>query len=167
MEVYPEAKVILTIRDPEGWYKSVKQTILKGSNESLSFPINVMATLTGSSKLFNLVFRCYRKAANRFIHEGVFDVIEQGEEASVRYFNDWVEKVKDNVPAEKLLIYNVKEGWKPLCSFLQKPIPSMEFPRGNDTQDMNWRFKERKIRAYIFVFGIPILIGLFLYMILH
>ena len=69
MEAYPDAKVILSVRDPEGWYKSVKSTIFEGNRDSISFPINIMAMITGSSKLFDLVTKCYRRKENR-LNEG-------------------------------------------------------------------------------------------------
>ena len=41
-----------------------------------------------------------------------------GEETAVRFFNDWVELVKAEIPAERLLVFEVKQGWGPLCNFL-------------------------------------------------
>ena len=97
----------------------------------------------------------------------MFDAIEEGQEASVQYFNNWTEKVKKAVPEERLIVFNVKEGWEPLCSFLNLPVPDMPFPRGNDTAAMKWRFKERKIRAYLFVIFVPLLLSLIFYYIFH
>lgn len=45
--------------------------------------------------------------------------------------------VKAGIPAERLLVYSVKEGWEPLCTFLGKEVPDVEFPRINDTQSLN------------------------------
>lgn len=45
--------------------------------------------------------------------------------------------VMDMVPAEKLLIMDVEEGWKPLCEFLDMPIPEAPLPRANDTESAN------------------------------
>lgn len=42
--------------------------------------------------------------------------------------------IKGLVPPERLLIYNVSEGWGPLCQFLGKPVPEEEFPSGNAPQ---------------------------------
>ena len=50
--------------------------------------------------------------------------------------NDFI--LKRLVPPEKLLIWNVKEGWEPLCNFLNKPIPSEELPRENKTGDKEY-----------------------------
>ena len=46
--------------------------------------------------------------------------------------------VKSEVPEEDLLIWNVKEGWEPLCKFLGKPIPEQPFPHDNKTGDMEF-----------------------------
>lgn len=51
------------------------------------------------------------------------------------------EHVRSLVPPERLLEYNVKEGWGPLCKFLGIDHPGTEFPRGNDTVTLNKRFE--------------------------
>ena len=48
------------------------------------------------------------------------------------------ETVKDKVPADRLLIWNVKDGWEPLCKFLEKPIPDIPVPHNNKTGDTGW-----------------------------
>ena len=57
-------------------------------------------------------------------------------EESTKFYNQWIEDVKATVPKERLLIFNVKQGWKPLCDFLGVPIPAnnQPFPHVNDTQ---------------------------------
>jgi len=42
------------------------------------------------------------------------------------------EAVKAAIPADQLLVYQVKEGWAPLCRFLNLPEPAEAFPRTND-----------------------------------
>jgi hypothetical protein len=42
------------------------------------------------------------------------------------------EAVKATIPAKQLLLYQVKDGWEPLCTFLDAPMPSEPFPRTND-----------------------------------
>ena len=56
-------------------------------------------------------------------------------------FNAHIEKVKNTVPKEKLLIYEVKEGWQPLCTFLGMPVPSTPFPKLNNRATFNTRSK--------------------------
>ena len=43
--------------------------------------------------------------------------------------------VKSVVPPEDLLIWNVKDGWEPLCKFMGKPIPDGPIPHDNKTGD--------------------------------
>lgn len=174
MEVFPNAKVILSVRDPKSWYKSVKETIFKGHNDFVGFPLNFWGYLNGMSKNFLMVEKLTKSGQNRFnlgkssrvkfltlnlSFLGVFDVIREGEESSVNFFNHWVAEVKNHVPSEKLLIFDVKEGWKPLCEFLNLPVPEMEFPKTNDSKDIQRRFRRHKIRAYVCIFGLPILIA--------
>ena len=69
--------------------------------------------------------------------QGLFGVIDSGEETAVRFFNEWNAQVKDVIPADRLLVFEVKEGWEPLCRFLDVPVPDCPFPRVNDTETMN------------------------------
>ena len=55
--------------------------------------------------------------------DGMFGAIDAGEETAVRFFNDWKAQVIREVPAERLLVFEVKEGWAPLCKFLGVPQP--------------------------------------------
>lgn len=45
------------------------------------------------------------------------------------------EEVKATIPEDKLLVFSVKEGWEPLCKFLEKPVPNIPFPHKNDTAE--------------------------------
>lgn len=154
MEAFPEAKVILTIREPEAWYKSVKETIYQGNMEAKKFPMNVLGALTGRSKFSTMLEALTTRSGNRF-NDGMFDVIGEGKEASVQYFNDWVGEVKRTVPQDKLLVFNVKEGWEPLCAFLNLPVPDVPFPNTNDSKTMKARFRKGKIISYLLVLGFP------------
>ena len=55
---------------------------------------------------------------------------------------NWNENVKQVVPADRLLITEVKEGWKPLCDFLDKPVPEEPFPRANDSSAAEKTFND-------------------------
>jgi hypothetical protein len=56
----------------------------------------------------------------------MFGVIEDGPEAATDYFNRWVEEVKATVPKDRLLVFEAKQGWKPLCEFLNLPEPGKQ-----------------------------------------
>ena len=93
---------------------------------------------------------------SRYGFRGVFDIINDGKEASKDYFNQWTNDVKNTVPSENLLIFNVKEGWEPLCKFLNLPTPNIPFPRTNDSKTKNSQYTYRKIKAYLAILGLPI-----------
>lgn len=48
-------------------------------------------------------------------------------------YSDWLEHVKATVPKDRLLVHNAKQGWKPICDFLGKPVPDCPYPRVNDS----------------------------------
>merc|ERR1711862_568812 len=105
------------------------------------------------TKFSNMVQNVMRKDRNR-LNNGLFDAIEQGKEASIKYYNDWEAEVKKTVPNDRLLVFSVKEGWEPLCNFLDLPIPNESFPRTNDTKMMKRTIKTIRIASYCFVFGL-------------
>ena len=105
-------------------------------------------------------------------------VVEEGPEAAEAYFNQWVDEVKATVPKERLLVFEPKEGWKPLCNFLGLPEPGritslltqceihfhiftdIPFPRLNDTSEMRRNARIGKVVSYVVVVGAPILLGI-------
>ena len=93
----------------------------------------------------------------------MFQVIEEGKEASVKFYNDWVEDVKKTVPKERLLIFSVKEGWEPLCKFLDVPVPEEPFPRTNDSKAMSNMIRKGMFHAYLVFLGVPAILALLAY----
>ena len=59
----------------------------------------------------------------------------------IKAYNDHADAVRTSIPAERLLVFEVKEGWEPLCKFLGLPVPATPFPRTNDTQEFWDRIK--------------------------
>ena len=155
MVAFPTAKVILTVRDPDTWYDSVKNSIYRGFVEATSFPTWHYNILSGQSTRIRMVEKLC--CGSRYGFKGVFDIIHDGKEASVDYFNAWTKDVQNSVPPENLLIFNVKEGWKPICEFLDLPVPNLPFPRTNDSAAKNTQYNRRKFKAYVAILGIPIL----------
>lgn len=51
----------------------------------------------------------------------------------------WLEEI---VPKEKLVYFNVKDGWEPLCRALDVPAPDVPFPRLNEAKDLEDHFKK-------------------------
>ena len=138
MEAYPRAKVILTVRDPEGWYESTRNTIY-------GVPKTVYASPVLS--LLRLVAPRTRRATQiteRVIWEGTFSGRFEDKEYAIGVFERHVEEVKRRVPSEKLLVYSVKQGWGPLCEFLGVQEPEGEpFPHLNDTRSFLGEIRRR------------------------
>lgn len=119
-EFYPQAKLILSDRDAEGWYASARQTILSPENVAnfLDSPVrDFMLGAVMGSYVDHLDDRDYM----------------------IAYFNRWRDEVIAALPPERLLVHRATDGWEPLCRFLGVPVPAEPYPRVNSTQDMKSR----------------------------
>jgi hypothetical protein len=142
MERYPEAKVILTVRDPESWYESARSTIYG------------MQRVASSSPLFSLAatfvprIRSIRRAVlmvTGLAFADMFDGRFEDREYAIGVFERWNEEVQERVPAERLLVYEVKEGWGPLCAFLGVEAPEDKpFPYLNDAEVFRGRIRRMR-----------------------
>ena len=151
--LYPNAKVLLTVRDPVRWYTSVKNTIRNiqvfMSSSLLAAPLRMLQRFTGQS-MAAADFTCWGPThlGPRY-PRGLFGVIDSGEETAVRFFNDWTAQVKAEIPADRLLVFEVKQGWGPLCQFLGLPEPEEPFPNVNDTAEQLDRMRKAKVLCTI------------------
>lgn len=136
MAHYPDAKVILSVRDPEAWYGSTTDTIFRMSK--VGFPMSL-------APLFVPRLRRFIRMATNLIWQNTFDNRFEDKAYAISVFNEHIAEVKRTVPANKLLIYEVKEGWKPLCTFLEVPIPDQPFPRLNDSATFNRQAGPRRL----------------------
>lgn len=139
MAEYPDAKVLLSVRDPESWYKSCRNTIFKISH---SVPVSIIRKL-----LPWMPFAAPGKVANRMIWEQTFANRFTDKTFALEVFHRHIEEVKQYVKPERLLVYDVKQGWEPLCRFLGVPVPDKPFPRLNDTQEFQRNIKRAEIMS--------------------
>lgn len=116
MARYPEAKVVLTVRDPMRWYASHRS--LMTTNIKLSW----MGLFSGRLRRFG---RFARTMGKRFLPS-----LEESE--AIAAFERHNARVREVVPAERLLVMEVKQGWAPLCEFLGTPVPDEPFPHLNE-----------------------------------
>jgi Sulfotransferase domain len=124
---FPQAKVILTVRDAERWYESAAESIYRAS--SLTDPDPWVSRL--------------RQFVNRVVWEGDFGGGFDDAEHAIRVFNEHNEAVRREIPADRLLVFEVREGWEPLCAFLGVPVPDEPFPHANDRQAFTEMVQER------------------------
>ena len=120
---YPDAKFILTTRSPESWAESFSQTIGKLLLERDRFPVEVQDWL-------GMVVRVVTKT-------GFPPGLSVPELMAA--FTAHNEAVMAALPPDRLLVFQVKEGWDPLCDFLGTPVPDEPFPRRNDRKEF-WEF---------------------------
>lgn len=116
-DLYPEAKVLLSVRDPDRWFESTQATIFSDAwnQKCMNSPMAQFFELT-----------VYRDFGDR-IHDRVF---------MTDYFRRHVADVERTIPKERLLVYEAREGWDPLCAFLDIPVPDEPFPHVNSREEM-------------------------------
>jgi hypothetical protein len=123
-EKYPEAKVILTVRDSERWYDSVRQTIHRLGS---TFPEWTFLLL-----LFSPRTHVFQRMLDR-LWDRLFRGRFEDRAFAIDVFNRHNEQVRRDVPVDHLLVYEVSQGWAPLCTFLAVPLPEGKaFPHLND-----------------------------------
>jgi hypothetical protein len=122
------AKVILTVRDsPEQWAQSARSTIY-----SSSWQKTLLTKLLFSLPLTNFYYLQYIQKIAFSAHKT--NPTKRNSDLETLYI-EWNNHVIETVPDQRLLVYNVKEGWEPLCRFLEVPIPDDEFPFLNDSRE--------------------------------
>jgi hypothetical protein len=117
-DYYPDAKVILTVRDPLDWFQSMSATTLGVIRPRLADP--------GA-----------RNLGTELVVKGAFDGNIDDAEHGVAMFNRHTREVIENIDPGRLLVYDVREGWGPLCAFLDKPVPAEPFPRVNSRDEFH------------------------------
>lgn len=130
MAQYPEAKIILSLRDPERWYESASQTILQMPSGPQLAMMRVVSLFRPELKKVLRIIAVGRKVGTEQFFNN-----DLSKAHVIQRFNEHNEQVRQTVPPEKLLIYEVKQGWEPLCAFLGAPVPDEPFPRTN-TREM-------------------------------
>jgi hypothetical protein len=119
MDFYPDAKVLHTVRDPDKWFDSTQATIFNPNRPEppADTPLGVF---------FGQLAKFY--GGDR--HDRAF---------MTDFFRRHTEAVVAGVPKERLLVFNVAEGWEPLCEFLGVPVPEGPYPRENSTEQFQAR----------------------------
>lgn len=126
--VYPDAKVVLTIRDGSRWYESARSL----------HTVSARALRPGLvSAILDMVVPVQQRAirlVDAVVWRGIFHGQFKDKTQALAIFDQHIEDVANRVPHDHLLIYDVKEGWAPLCTFLGLDIPDGKpFPHLHDS----------------------------------
>jgi hypothetical protein len=126
---YPEAKVVLSVRDPERWEASFRDTVW-----NLSFGDTLLRHLCVARAKIDPQWASYLQLVDRmfWIERAPFAAGNAEPADLIAGMHRHNEAVKSLVPADRLLVWDVTEGWGPLCAFLEVPVPDEPLPHVND-----------------------------------
>ena len=124
---YPNAKVILTVRDADSWFDSVSETIFSEQMQGSLAGTPVEAMMAG------VIF-------------DAFDGRVKDRAFMISWFKRRNQQVIDALPRERVLVFAPKEGWKPLCAFLGVPEPDAPFPRVNSRDEIREELSQQRMR---------------------
>jgi Sulfotransferase domain len=131
MDVYPDAKVLLSVRDGAAWARSMRNTIwavLYG--DCLMHDLSTARSRIdpGWASYISLMTAMWEKS-------GLLNAIQGGieEDALAHAMERYNDEVRQRVPADRLLVWSPVDGWEPLCEFLEVPVPSVPVPHVNDS----------------------------------
>lgn len=114
LAAHPTAKVMISVRDPDAWHGSMMATLAK--LDAIHLPIPRL------------------KRAKAFMYrtlDTMFDGRLDDRAYATQVFKQHIADVQATVPTDNLLVYQVTEGWEPLCTFLGVDVPDEPFPRDN------------------------------------
>lgn len=143
IDAYPEAKIVLVERDVDSWYESFQSLI-----DEYYLPIHrtlqyLDPQLIGpTARMFGYVF----KDKKGFYRAGNKKELQQNAKT---IYKEHYELVRRICPKERLLEFDMKDGWGPLCAFLGKERPEVEFPRLNERGSLAERSKEFQKRSLL------------------
>jgi hypothetical protein len=118
-EHFPKAKVILTVRDPDAWFDSVQATIvpfLSARGKHPSPHVNAIAEM-GTQTI-----------------APIFGDRLSDRDFATRAFKNHIAEVQAEIPADRLLTFDLRDGWEPLCDFLEVDVPEIPFPKTNSSK---------------------------------
>jgi hypothetical protein len=154
LKTYPKAKVIMEVVESHIWYSRIKRV----------------------KRFFSwlVVFRLFRKTGRYLsMMDKMFFVLFKNDLSAINaqiIYNDYIEKIRKTVPSNQLLIVSAENGWIPICSFLNKPVPTEKFPSEVSNQELNntatnliFSVLRKNSLGLILYFGT--LISLFIYLI--
>lgn len=141
-DAYGHAPIILTVRDPARWYASVRDTIYHSSHRQPGWAGLGMWLEDRVCR----GLRVRRRMCERVIWEGTFGFRFGDPDFAIQVFEWHNAHVRAVVPPDRLLVYEVGQGWGPLCAFLGVPVPNEPFPHLNDAASFRRMAARRRRR---------------------
>lgn len=132
VETWPDAPVLLSVREPEAWYRSCENSIHAAKEMALAGELEGGSEDAPDPAVIGFI--------NGLIWNGTFDGRFLERDYALEAFHRHNEAVKAAVPADRLLVYEVAQGWEPLCEFLGVPVPDTPMPHLNDTASFRTMF---------------------------
>jgi hypothetical protein len=135
-EKYPDAKVLLSVREPEAWVRSMQDTIW-----GLFYGDMLQRDLSDARSRVDHKWKSYMEMMmgmwerSGLMPGGASTSAEEMATAMERYH----EEIQRDIPSDRLLVWSVTDGWEPLCEFLGKDVPDTPFPRLNDSKEFSGR----------------------------
>ena len=144
IDVYPDAKVLLSVRDPQAWEASMRQTVW-----AVRHGESLIRLLSSAQAHVNPQWQGFIKMIDRLVWEGkgTFASGHETAEELIGRMERHNEEVRRNVPSERLLVWTATEGWEPLCEFLELPVPDTPFPHINDRKEFLNRIIDGSLQA--------------------
>jgi hypothetical protein len=131
MDVYPDAKVLLSVRSAESWVASMNSTIAQ-----IWFGDTLMHHLVRAHYKINPGYAAWLDLMHDMWAKAGMLVNTNGDaDAMAADMERWNQDVIDTVPSDRLLVWNPADGWEPLCELLDIPVPSEPLPNVNDTEN--------------------------------
>jgi Sulfotransferase domain len=140
MVAYPDAKVLLTLhpRGADAWFDSTTETIYRFQTMWQSRLLR-LATPSGW-RLSDMV--------GKLVWQRMLAGTMPNRRLAIGRYQQHIAEVKAAVPPERLLIYSVDQGWRPLCDFLGLPVPDVAFPNVNDRTEFRQMLDKMARAAY-------------------
>ena len=128
LDACPNAKVLLSVRDAERWEPSFRETIV-----DMCFGDSLIHLMSTARSRVDPQWKRYLEFVDRMFwsEQGTFPNGHSRDDL-IAGFIAHNEQVKRAVPADQLLVWEVTDGWEPLCEFLGVPVPSQPLPHSND-----------------------------------
>jgi Sulfotransferase domain len=138
LAAYPDAKVVLSVRDGQAWARSMHDTIWGLQYDEGSIARHLMS----ARRCIDPAMRAYTDLMTTMLN--MADLFGQtpskwDEDVLVAGMERHNAEVRAHVPARQLLEWSPADGWGPLCEFLERPVPAAPLPRVNDTAAFNDR----------------------------